>query len=114
MDCDTTGVEPDFALMKFKKLAGGGYMKIANQSIGPALHALGYKSNEVDEIINYVIGSMSLDNSPYINKDSLMEKGFSEEDVSNIEAATHNLCTNAQISLQLPYGGAPTLSLIHI
>ena len=87
MDCDTTGVEPDFALMKFKKLAGGGYMKIANQSIGPALHALGYKSNEVDEIINYVIGSMSLDNSPYINKDSLMEKGFSEEDVSNIEAA---------------------------
>ena len=87
MDCDTTGVEPDFALMKFKKLAGGGYMKIANQSIGPALHALGYKSNEVDEIINYVIGSMSLDNSPYINKDSLMEKGFSEEDVTNIEAA---------------------------
>ena len=62
-------------------------MKIANKSIGPALHALGYKSNEVDEIINYVIGSMSLDNSPYINKDSLMEKGFSEEDVSNIEAA---------------------------
>jgi ribonucleoside-diphosphate reductase alpha chain len=87
MDCDTTGVEPDFALMKFKKLAGGGYMKIANQSIGPALDALGYKENEVTEIINYVIGSMSLEDSPYINKESLMEKGLSEEDVAKIEAA---------------------------
>jgi ribonucleoside-diphosphate reductase alpha chain len=87
MDCDTTGVEPDFALMKFKKLAGGGYMKIANQSIGPALNALGYNSSEVSEIINYVIGSMSLENSPYVNKESLMEKGLSEEDVAKIEAA---------------------------
>jgi len=87
MDCDTTGVEPDFALMKFKKLAGGGYMKIANQSIGPALDALGYESSEVDEIINYVIGSMSLEDSPYVNKKSLMEKGFSEEDVAKVEAA---------------------------
>jgi ribonucleoside-diphosphate reductase alpha chain len=87
MDCDTTGVEPDFALMKFKKLAGGGYMKIANQSIGPALDALGYQENEVTEIINYVIGSMSLENSPYVNKQSLMEKGLNEEDVAKIEAA---------------------------
>src|SRR6056300_761346 len=87
MDCDTTGVEPDFALMKFKKLAGGGYMKIANQSIGPALNALGYASNEVNEIINYVIGSMSLEDSPYVNKKSLMEKGLSEENVAKIEAA---------------------------
>ena len=55
MDCDTTGVEPDFALMKFKKLAGGGYMKIANQSIGPALNALGYTNQQTDEIIQYVI-----------------------------------------------------------
>jgi ribonucleoside-diphosphate reductase alpha chain len=87
MDCDTTGVEPDFALMKFKKLAGGGYMKIANQSIGPALTALGYEENQVTEIIDYVIGSMSLENSPYVNKKSLMEKGLSEEDVAKIEAA---------------------------
>jgi ribonucleoside-diphosphate reductase alpha chain len=87
MDCDTTGVEPDFALMKFKKLAGGGYMKIANQSIGPALNALGYASNEVSEIINYVIGSMSLEDSPYVNKNSLIEKGLSDEDVAKIEAA---------------------------
>ena len=87
MDCDTTGVEPDFALMKFKKLAGGGYMKIANQSIGPALDALGYESNEVNEIINYVIGSMSLNNSPYVNKESLMDKGLNEEAVAKIESA---------------------------
>ncbi len=87
MDCDTTGVEPDFALMKFKKLAGGGYMKIANQSIGPALDALGYEANEVTEIIEYVIGSMSLENSPYVNKQSLIEKGLNEEDVAKIEAA---------------------------
>ena len=87
MDCDTTGVEPDFALMKFKKLAGGGYMKIANQSIGPALNALGYDQDQVNEIIGYVIGSMSLENLPYINKASLLEKGLSEEDIVNIEAA---------------------------
>ncbi|MDA8653438.1 vitamin B12-dependent ribonucleotide reductase [Candidatus Actinomarina sp.] len=87
MDCDTTGVEPDFALMKFKKLAGGGYMKIVNQSVGPALDALGYEANEVSEIINYVIGSMSLENSPYVNKKSLIEKGLNEEDVAKIEAA---------------------------
>ncbi|MDA0754266.1 MAG: adenosylcobalamin-dependent ribonucleoside-diphosphate reductase, partial [Candidatus Marinimicrobia bacterium] len=87
MDCDTTGVEPDFALMKFKKLAGGGYMKIANQSIGPALDALGYDDDQVKEIIQYVIGSMSLENSPYVNKESLMEKGFSEADIEKIENA---------------------------
>ena len=87
MDCDTTGVEPDFALMKFKKLAGGGYMKIVNQSVGPALDALGYEANEVSEIIDYVIGSMSLENSPYVNKQSLIEKGLNEEDVAKIEAA---------------------------
>ncbi len=87
MDCDTTGVEPDFALMKFKKLAGGGYMKIVNQSVGPALDALGYGANEVTEIIDYVIGSMSLENSPYVNKQSLIEKGLNEEDVAKIEAA---------------------------
>ena len=87
MDCDTTGVEPDFALMKFKKLAGGGYMKIANQSIGPALLALGYKENEITEMIQYVIGAMSIENSPYINKETLIEKGLDEKDISNIESS---------------------------
>ena len=85
MDCDTTGVEPDFALMKFKKLAGGGYMKIANQSIGPALNALGYTKKETDEIIQYVIGSMSLDGSPFVNRETLKAKGLNEQDIDNIE-----------------------------
>ena len=85
MDCDTTGVEPDFALMKFKKLAGGGYMKIANQSIGPALNALGYTNQQTDEIIQYVIGSMSLDGAPFVNKETLKDKGLNDQDIENIE-----------------------------
>ena len=85
MDCDTTGVEPDFALMKFKKLAGGGYMKIANQSIGPALNALGYTNQQTDEIIQYVIGSMSLERSPFVNKETLKDKGLNDQDIENIE-----------------------------
>ena len=85
MDCDTTGVEPDFALVKFKKLAGGGYFKIANQSIEPALKALEYSKEEVEDIMHYVVGSMSLEGSPHINAASLKEKGFSEEDIVKIE-----------------------------
>ena len=61
MDCDTTGVEPDFALTKFKKLAGGGYFKIANQSLRPALLTLGYSAIEVDQMMQYVMGTLSLD-----------------------------------------------------
>ncbi len=61
MDCDTTGVEPDFALVKFKKLAGGGYFKIANASLKPALVALGYSDQQVREILTYVLGTLSLD-----------------------------------------------------
>jgi len=87
MDCDTTGVEPDFALMKFKKLAGGGYMKIANQSIGPALSALGYSDQETSDIIQYVIGSMSLNGSPFINNETLKEKGLNDNDIASIESS---------------------------
>ena len=87
MDCDTTGVEPDFALMKFKKLAGGGYMKIANQSIGPALSALGYSIDETEDIIKYVIGSMSLNDSPFINSETLKDKGLNDQDIENIEGS---------------------------
>jgi ribonucleoside-diphosphate reductase alpha chain len=61
MDCDTTGVEPDFALVKFKKLAGGGYFKIANQSLRPAIRALGYTADQADDILTYVMGTLSLD-----------------------------------------------------
>ncbi len=85
MDCDTTGVEPDFALVKFKKLAGGGYMKIANQSVKPALHHLGYNDTQVREIMDYVMGTLSLEGAPHVNRASLREKGFTEQDIAKIE-----------------------------
>ncbi len=87
MDCDTTGVEPDFALVKFKKLAGGGYFKIANQSIEPALRNLGYSAAERQAILTYVLGTMTLEGAPHINRGSLLERGFVDGDVDKIEAA---------------------------
>jgi ribonucleoside-diphosphate reductase alpha chain len=85
MDCDTTGIEPDFALVKFKKLAGGGYMKIANQSVEPALVKMGYTSAEVRDIMKYVMGTLSLEGVPHINRKSLRDKGFTDEDIAKIE-----------------------------
>ena len=85
MDCDTTGVEPDFALVKFKKLAGGGYFKIANQSIAPALQRLGYSENTIERIIEYVVGTNSLARSPHINMATLIAKGFTADDLHKIE-----------------------------
>jgi ribonucleoside-diphosphate reductase alpha chain len=85
MDADTTGVEPDFALVKFKKLAGGGYFKIANQSIDPALRRLGYDDEQRREIVDYVVGTMTLDGAPHINRESLLEKGFIDEEIDSIE-----------------------------
>jgi ribonucleoside-diphosphate reductase alpha chain len=87
MDCDTTGVEPDFALVKFKKLAGGGYFKIANQSIDPALRNLGYSPEERQAILRHVLGTMTLEGAPHVNRDSLRAKGFTDADLDKIEAA---------------------------
>ena len=86
MDCDTTGVEPDFALVKFKKLAGGGYFKIANQSIEPALRNLGYDERQIEQVIDYVVGTMQLYRAPHVNTASLISKGFTADDVDRIEA----------------------------
>jgi ribonucleoside-diphosphate reductase alpha chain len=85
MDCDTTGIEPDFAIVKFKKLAGGGYMKIANQSVRPALSALGYNEDQVSDIMKYVMGTLSLEGAPHINRTSLKQKGFTDEDIAKVE-----------------------------
>ena len=85
MDCDTTGVEPDFALVKFKKLAGGGYFKIINQSIPPALEKLGYNKDQINEIVRYAKGAGSLEGCPYINPQSLKAKGFTDEIIAKIE-----------------------------
>ncbi|MDR1389636.1 MAG: adenosylcobalamin-dependent ribonucleoside-diphosphate reductase [Treponema sp.] len=93
MDCDTTGVEPDFALVKFKKLAGGGYFKIINQSVPPALEALGYKKNEIAEIINYATGHKTVRSgggAPAINHESLKAKGFTGEALDILEKEIAN------------------------
>ena len=87
MDCDTTGVEPDFALVKFKKLAGGGYFKIANQSIASALQRLGYSEEQIDRIVRYVVGTMTLDGTPHINRESLSGHGLPDDAIDKIEAA---------------------------
>ena len=87
MDCDTTGVEPDFALVKFKKLAGGGYFKIINQSVPVALRNLGYKQNEIDAIIKYAVGAGSFEGAPSINPQTLSEKGFIADEIKKLNEA---------------------------
>ncbi|HET9493826.1 MAG TPA: adenosylcobalamin-dependent ribonucleoside-diphosphate reductase, partial [Chloroflexia bacterium] len=87
MDCDTTGIEPDFALVKFKKLAGGGYFKIINQSVPSALENLGYTKEEIDEIIAYAVGHGTLKGSPAISHEDLRNIGFDDEAVKRVEAA---------------------------
>ena len=86
MDCDTTGVEPDFALVKFKKLAGGGYFKIANGSLPPALKNLGYSAEQIHGILTYVLGTLSLRGAPHINQEVLKAKGFTDEELAKTEA----------------------------
>ncbi|MBN9483348.1 MAG: ribonucleoside-diphosphate reductase, adenosylcobalamin-dependent [Bacteroidetes bacterium 43-93] len=90
MDCDTTGIEPDFALVKFKKLSGGGYFKIINQSIPTALKKLGYKPEEVDAIVKYAKGHATFAGAPYINHETLSEKGFIAEELKKLDAAVES------------------------
>src|SRR3546814_330616 len=87
MDCDTTGVEPDFALVKFKKLAGGGYFRIINQSVPPALKRLGYTQQQIHDIVEYAVGRQTLDGAPYINRMTLAQKGFTQPALDTIETA---------------------------
>jgi ribonucleoside-diphosphate reductase alpha chain len=87
MDCDTTGIEPDFALVKFKKLAGGGYFKIINRMVPEALRVLGYDEAAGKKIIDYVVGAGTLKGAPYINHDSLRAKGFTDEKLAAVEKA---------------------------
>lgn len=86
MDCDTTGIEPDFALVKFKKLAGGGYFKIINQSVPAALRNLGYSEGAIQDIVEYIKGTSRLEGTPWINRETLKEKGFSEAEMDKIDA----------------------------
>ena len=86
MDCDTTGIEPDFALVKFKKLAGGGYFKIINQSLPPALSSLGYTESQVQDIVSYCAGRQTLKNAPFINHETLKQKGFDDAALTRLES----------------------------
>jgi len=90
MDCDTTGVEPDFALVKFKKLSGGGYFKIINQSVPSALKNLGYTGREIESITRYAVGAKSFAGAPYINHQTLSEKGFIAEEIKKLDAAVQS------------------------
>ncbi|SEN69022.1 vitamin B12-dependent ribonucleotide reductase [Niastella yeongjuensis] len=87
MDCDTTGVEPDFALVKFKKLSGGGYFKIINQSVPTALKNLGYQTREIESIVKYAVGAGTFVGAPHINHQTLSEKGFIAEEIRKLDAA---------------------------
>jgi ribonucleoside-diphosphate reductase alpha chain len=85
MDCDTTGIEPDFALVKFKKLSGGGYFKIINQAVPEALSNLGYPDHEVTAIVNYAKGVATLTGAPHINADTLKAKGFTQDELEKLD-----------------------------
>ncbi|WP_158996444.1 vitamin B12-dependent ribonucleotide reductase [Mucilaginibacter sp. L196] len=85
MDCDTTGIEPDFALVKFKKLSGGGYFKIINQAVPEALSNLGYQDHEVKAIVNYAKGAATLAGAPHINVDTLKAKGFTQDELEKLD-----------------------------
>jgi ribonucleoside-diphosphate reductase alpha chain len=87
MDCDTTGIEPDFALVKFKKLAGGGYFKIINRMVPQALETLGYDPETAQRIIRYAVGGGSLKESPFINFATLANKGFDDEALQKVDQA---------------------------
>ena len=87
MDCDTTGIEPDFSLVKFKKLAGGGYFKIINQSVPGALKNLGYTEDHINDVIGFAVGRASLRGCPHLNEEFLKSKGMSDELISKIESS---------------------------
>ncbi|MBI4127331.1 vitamin B12-dependent ribonucleotide reductase [Candidatus Peregrinibacteria bacterium] len=87
MDCDTTGIEPEFSIVKWRKLAGGGHFKIINKSIPESLVRLGYNEGEIQEIIDYVLGHRNIENAPYINPAELKKMGFTVEQIK--EAAAH-------------------------
>src|SRR5260370_4402114 len=87
MDCDTTGIEPDFALVKFKKLAGGRYCKILTRAVPEALRALGYRESDIAEIEAYAVGHGSLSNAAGINVSTLKAKGFTDEALATVETA---------------------------
>src|SRR5213592_1489007 len=86
MDCDTTGIEPDFALVKFKKLAGGGYFKIINATVPPALERLGYTPRQIEEIVRYSRGTGTLQGCPHVNRATLKARGLPDDVLKHLES----------------------------
>ena len=111
MDCDTTGVEPDFAIVKFKKLAGGGYLKIINKSLPLALRRLGYTEEQIKEIELYALGHGTLQNAPHINFESLKAKGFTDEEIQKLDAGAKS-AFDIQFAFNPTAIGADTLKRI--
>lgn len=93
MDCDTTGVEPEFAIVKWKKLAGGGYFKIVNKSIPVVLEKLGYNGTQIKNMMEYVLGHGSLEGAPHVNPAALKKMGFTAEQIQEAEAHIENAKT---------------------
>ena len=87
MDCDTTGIEPDFAIVKFKKLAGGGYFKIINRVVPKALATLGYTESQIEDVVRYAVGHGTLEGAPALDHDALKAKGFGKEQIDALEQA---------------------------
>ncbi|MDR2733819.1 MAG: adenosylcobalamin-dependent ribonucleoside-diphosphate reductase [Spirochaetota bacterium] len=85
MDCDTTGIEPDYALVKYKKLTGGGYFRIINQSLAPSLSRLGYTGGQIEEIFSYVKGHGTLRGCAAVSHERLLQKGFDQETLDQLE-----------------------------
>jgi len=106
MDCDTTGVEPDFALVKFKKLSGGGYFKIINGAVPNALKSLGYNDTQISAIEKYTVGAASFENAPHINNKSLAAKGFTHQEIEQLNGAAKSAFDIAFIFNRFTLGDA--------
>jgi ribonucleoside-diphosphate reductase alpha chain len=113
MDCDTTGIEPDFALVKFKKLAGGGYFKIVNGSVPRALRNLGYSSSQVEDIVTYLRGTGTLHDSPFVNRQTLRTKGLTDAEIDLAEMALPGAYELRNAFSRHVIGDAPFVRLGH-
>ncbi len=106
MDCDTTGVEPDFALVKFKKLAGGGYFKIINQSVPLALAKLSYSAEQIEEIVNHCKGTGTLDGCPHLNPEKLKEHGFDDATIERLNGLAPSAFDLTMVFNRFTFGDA--------
>ncbi|MBI2668626.1 adenosylcobalamin-dependent ribonucleoside-diphosphate reductase [Candidatus Woesearchaeota archaeon] len=113
LDCDTTGVEPDYALVKFKKLAGGGFFKIVNQSVPKALQRLGYTEMQIKDIIAYCLGHAVFQGAPYVNRESLLDCGLQDKQILALEKDLHKVMDIRHVFNQWNIGEAEYTQLMN-